>query len=52
VSGILEFLVKNSIYIVLIVVLVIWGGIFLFQWNTDKKLSKIENELEGNRDEE
>lgn len=44
-SGLLGFLEKNSIYIVLLIVLVVWGGIFLFLLNTDKRLKAIEKEL-------
>ncbi|MCX6168942.1 MAG: CcmD family protein [Ignavibacteriales bacterium] len=44
-GGLLEFLEKNSIYIVLFIVLVIWFGIFLFLLNTDKRLKAIEKEL-------
>jgi len=41
-----EFLDKQSIYIVLFIVLVVWLGIFIFLWNTDKRLKDIEKELE------
>ncbi|MHB8904619.1 MAG: CcmD family protein [Melioribacteraceae bacterium] len=44
-GGFLGFLEKNSIYIVLFIVLVIWSGIFLFLLNTDKRLKAIEKEL-------
>ncbi len=42
-----EFLNNNSIFIVLFIVLVVWLGIFIFLWNTDKRLKKIEEELEA-----
>lgn len=42
-----DFLNNNSIYIVLFIVLVVWAGIFVFLWNTDKRLKKIEEELES-----
>jgi CcmD family protein len=45
-SGFLGFLEKNSIYIVLFIVLVIWIGIFWFLQSTDKRLKAIEKELE------
>lgn len=45
VNGLLGFLAQNSIYIVMIVVLVIWIGIFLFLNNTDKRLRAIEKEI-------
>ncbi|MCX7798450.1 MAG: CcmD family protein [Melioribacter sp.] len=44
-SGLIHFLEKNSIYIVMFIVLVVWIGIFIFIWNTDKKLKEIEKEL-------
>ncbi|NJD22932.1 MAG: CcmD family protein [Melioribacter sp.] len=44
-GGLVEFLEKNSIYIVLAIVLVVWAGIFLFLLNTDKRLKAIEKEL-------
>ncbi len=44
-SGLVSFLSKNSIYIVMFIVLVIWFGIFIFLWNTDKRLKQIEKEL-------
>lgn len=49
-----EFLNNNSIYIVLFIVLVVWFGIFVFIWNADKRLKKIEEELnvEGRKENE
>lgn len=44
-GGVLSFLEKNSIYIVLFIVLIVWLGIFLFLLNTDKRLKEIEKEL-------
>lgn len=44
-NGILGFLEQNSIYIVMMIVLVIWLGIFLLLNNTDKRLKKIEKEI-------
>lgn len=44
-NGFLGFLEKNSIYIVLFIVLVVWSGIFLFMFNTDKRLKEIEKEI-------
>jgi CcmD family protein len=44
-NGFLGFLESNSIYIVLFIVLVVWAGIFLFMYNTDKRLKEIEKEL-------
>ena len=50
-NGLLGFLEKNSIYIVLFIVLVVWAGIFLFLLNTDKRLKAIEKELKENKNE-
>jgi len=44
-GGLLGFFEKNSIYIVLSIVLVVWAGIFFFLLNTDKRLKAIEKEL-------
>ncbi|MFN3344706.1 MAG: CcmD family protein [Chloroherpetonaceae bacterium] len=38
----LDFLVQNSIYVVLIIVLIIWSGIFLYLFRLDKKLTELE----------
>lgn len=46
-----SFLEKNSIYIVMLIVLVIWLGIYLFLWKTDKRLNEIEKELKGKENE-
>lgn len=44
-NGLINFLEQNSVYIVMLIVLVVWIGIFFFIWNTEKKLSDIEKEL-------
>ncbi len=46
-EGVLNFLEKNSIYIVLFIVLVVWSGIFLFLLNLDKRIKQIEKENNG-----
>jgi len=46
VSELLSFLDKNSIYIVLAILIVIWFGIYMFLLNTDKRLRRIEAELD------
>lgn len=38
----MDFFYENSIYVVLGIVLIIWFGIFLYIFNIDKKLSKLE----------
>ncbi len=37
-----HFLVENSIYVVLIIVLIIWTGISLFLFNLDNKITNLE----------
>jgi CcmD family protein len=39
-----EFLAQNALYIVLIVVLVVWLGIFGYLNRIDSKLKKLEKE--------
>jgi CcmD family protein len=41
-----EFLENNSIYVVLIVVLIIWAGISIFLFATESKLNKLEKKIE------
>jgi len=41
----LEFLQENAIYIVMIIVLIVWTGVFLYMWNLDKRLKNIEKEV-------
>ena len=47
-EGLITFLKDNSIYIVLIITLIIWTGIFLLLLATDKRLKEIEKELKEN----
>lgn len=42
-SSLYDFLEANSMYVVLVIVLIIWIGIFAFMWNLDKKLRKLES---------
>ena len=51
-SNILSFLDHNSLYIVLFILLVIWFGIFMFLLNTDKRLKRIEEELNSQNNSE
>ncbi|NOY06217.1 MAG: CcmD family protein [Chlorobi bacterium] len=39
-----EFLSANSLYVVLVIVLVIWTGFFFYLFRLDRKLSKIEEQ--------
>jgi len=41
----MEFLEKNAIYIVMIIVLIVWFGIFLYLWNLDKRIKNVEKEI-------
>lgn len=41
----LDFLIQNSIYVVLIIVLIIWTGLFIYLFRLDKKLSELEKLL-------
>ncbi|RPI16321.1 MAG: CcmD family protein [Ignavibacteriae bacterium] len=41
-----SFLERNSYYVVLIITLIIWLGLFLYMLSVDKKLKKIEKEHE------
>lgn len=48
-----DFLVNNSIFVVLIISLMIWFGISIFLFTVDNKLSKLEkmvNNFEDNSD--
>ncbi|MBI5808807.1 MAG: CcmD family protein [Ignavibacteriales bacterium] len=47
-NGLIDFLEKNSIYIVMFIILVVWLGIFLFMLSTEKHLKAIEKELDVN----
>lgn len=44
-----EFLSQNAIYIVLIIVLIVWVGIFLYMLNMDKRIKLIEKEMNGDK---
>lgn len=39
-----EFLENNAMYIVLLIALVIWAGLFLFTFKIDRNLKKLERE--------
>ncbi|GAB1347930.1 hypothetical protein MASR1M107_01410 [Ignavibacteriales bacterium] len=42
----MEFLEKNAIYIVLIIVMLTWGGIFTYLYALDKRLKELKKEVE------
>ncbi|MCE1165172.1 MAG: CcmD family protein [Bacteroidetes bacterium] len=39
-----DFLEQNSMYLVLIIALIIWAGIFLYLNKIDRSLKKVERE--------
>ncbi len=39
-----DFLETNSMYIVMLIVLIIWIGIFGYMWSLDKKVKNLEKE--------
>lgn len=39
-----EFLEKNAMYIVLLIALIIWIGLYLYIFRLDKRIKKLENE--------
>lgn len=41
-SSFYDFLENNSIYIVMLIVMIIWIGIFGYVWALDKKVKKLE----------
>ncbi len=40
------FLAEDKLYVVLVVVLIIWFGIVLFLYRTDRKIARLERSLE------
>jgi uncharacterized protein YneF (UPF0154 family) len=44
-ENLFSFAEKNSIFIVLFIVLTIWFGIFISLFNIERRLKKIEKEL-------
>ena len=43
-DGIYNFLEKNSYYVVLIITLIIWLGIYLYMRSLDKKIGRLEKD--------
>jgi len=41
----MEFLEKNTLYIVLIISLMIWAGIVYYLFSIDRKISKLEKSM-------
>lgn len=50
-QGLYQLLDKNAIYIVMIIVLIVWVGIFLYLYNLDKRLRNVEKEMNGDKNE-
>ncbi|MCU0332901.1 MAG: CcmD family protein [Ignavibacteriaceae bacterium] len=48
-DGLYNFLQSNAIYIVMIIVLIVWVGIFLYMFALDKRLKSIEKEISGDK---
>jgi len=46
-----QFLSHNAIYIVMIIVLIVWSGIFSYLFSLDKRIKKIEKESIGEKNE-
>jgi CcmD family protein len=46
-----QFLSQNAIYIVMIIVLIVWAGIFSYMLSLDKRIKKVEKEMLGDRNE-
>ena len=42
-----QFLQNNAIYIVMIIVLIVWTGIFLYLVNLDKRIKNVEKEFKN-----
>ncbi len=42
-----EFLNQNSIFVVLIIVLVIWGGIYYSLFRLDRRVKRLENKTKS-----
>ncbi len=40
-----SFLSDNAIYIVMIIVLIVWTGVFFYLFSLDKRLKNIEKEI-------
>jgi CcmD family protein len=46
-----QFLSQNAIYIVMIIVLIVWAGIFGYMFSLDKRIKKVETEMIGDKNE-
>jgi len=50
-EGLFNFLSDNAIYIVLIIVLIVWTGIFFFMLSLDKRIKFVEKEFSKDKNE-
>jgi CcmD family protein len=50
-EGLYNFLQNNAIYIVMIIVLIVWAGIFSYLYILDKRLKNLKKEIEENKHE-
>jgi CcmD family protein len=48
-EGLYQFLQNNAIYIVMIIVLIVWTGIFFYLLNLDKRIKRFEKEFKDNK---
>ena len=48
-DGLYNFLQNNAIYIVMVIVLIVWVGIFFYMFALDKRLKSIEKEISGDK---
>jgi len=44
-----QFLEKNAIYIVMIIVLIVWAGIFFYMLALDKRIKYVEKEINNKK---
>ena len=40
-----DFLSQNALYVVLLIVLICWIGIFSYLWKLDRKITRLEDQL-------
>jgi CcmD family protein len=44
-----EFLQNNALYIVMIIVLIVWAGIFFYMLSLDKRIKSVEKEINNQK---
>jgi CcmD family protein len=44
-----EFLQDNALYIVMIIVLIVWAGIFFYMLSLDKRIKGVEKEINSQK---